>query len=593
MEARASSDEDEGASSRWIDVDRRRELLGLLSRQIGVSALCLDETITLCPLTREILELDVVAFGDEIGGSSVPLALLRESDQPAVLRAVMRARSHGVADEVVHRHGCDDELVVHVVNMLDEWGVLVVLVGGVLRPLLLEHDTDGSDRMLPRRLVHHRDRTGHLVWVDDATELLLGWSRGDMVGQSAMKFVDPADHERAMAGWIDMLAGGRVERSRIRYLTSTGDRRWLEATLTNLLADSEAGHVEVELIDVHDEMMALSAAKFGEAQFDALTESLPVGVIQVGADSEVVYVNKWMRDLTDVIARGETCRDGIVANDREIVDQAFDAAIRRGASTNVDARLISASNGQHRHCRLRIRPLGMDEEGRSLGAIASIEDVTETRALHARLYTQIRTDALTNVPNRLALNEWLAEHLVEGVGGGVTLLYFDLDGFKDVNDHLGHDAGDRLLRAIAMAVDLAIEPNDLIARIGGDEFVVARPQLIDDHQCALLAQRLLDTVACDVDLGGETVKVGCSIGIARTERPNGGPLVVADADRAMYLAKRTGGQRWTIHTEALTTHPGCDTTPATPSAPERPWRAAMGTAPIATSTTEHPAIAVG
>ncbi len=592
MEARASSDEDEGAVSRWFDFDTRRELVGVLSRQIGMSALCLDETITLCPLTREILELDLAAFGDDGDGRFVPLSLLRESDQPAVLRAVMRARSHGVADEVVHRDGCDEEVVVHVVNMLDEWDVLVVLVGGKLRPLL-EHDAGGSAAALPRRLVHHRDRTGHLVWVDDATELLLGWSRAEMLGESAIKFVDPADHERAMAGWIDMLAGGRAQRSRIRYLTAAGDRRWLEANLTNLLADSEAGYVEVELIDVHDEMMALSAAKFGEAQFDALTESLPVGVIQVGADGEVVYVNRWMRDLTDVIAPGASCREGVVANDREIVDHAFDAAISNGASTNVDARLISASNGQHRHCRLRIRPLGVDEDGGSLGAIASIEDITETRALHARLYTQIRTDALTSIPNRLALNEWLDQHLVEGVGGGITLLYFDLDGFKDVNDRLGHEAGDRLLRAISMAVDLAIEPDDLIARIGGDEFVVARPRLIDDQQCALLAQHLLDTLDCDIDLGGATVKVGCSIGIARTQMPNAGPLVLADADRAMYHAKRNGGQRWTIHSEALRTHPGGNTSPATPSAPVHPWCTPTVTAPIATSTTEQSAIAAG
>lgn len=549
-----SSDLDDRAPSRRPDFDMRRELLRALARQAGVSALCVDETNTLCALPPEIAELDVTAFGADDDGAdgSVPFALIRESDQPAVIASLLRAHSLGVADAMVHRAGCDEELVVHIVNMLDEWGVVVILVGGVLRPLL-EHDPVVPERALPRRLVHHRDRTGRVLWVDDATELLLGWTREEMVGQPTMRFIDPADHQRGMASWVDMLMGGRIERSRIRYLTAAGDRRWLEATVTNFDADadSDLGYIEVELIDVHDEMMALSAAKFGEAQFDALTESLPVGVIQVGADGEVAYVNRWMRDLTGVTARGGTCRDGVVAGDRELVEHAFAAAISSGSSTNVDARLLSASNGQHRHCRLRIRPLGIDEDGQSLGAIASIEDVTETRALHARLYDQIRTDSLTGVANRLALNEWLVEHLLEGVGGGVTLLYFDLDGFKLVNDRLGHEAGDRLLRSLAMAVDRAIDPNDLIARIGGDEFVVARPQLMDDDRCERLAQHLLDIVDCDIDLGDATVRVGCSIGIAKTELRDGGPIVLSDADHAMYHSKRNGGHRWTIHTDAI------------------------------------------
>ncbi len=538
-------------TSRWSNFDLRRDLVRALVRQAGVSALCLDETNALCALPPEILELDVGTFGDgDDGGGSVPFALIRESDQPAVLASLLRARSHGVADARVHRTGSEEELVVHFVNMLDEWGVLVILVGGALRPLL-EHDAGVPERALPRRLIHHRDRTGRVLWVDDATELLLGWTREEMVGQPTMRFIDPADHQRGMASWVGMLTGGRIERSRIRYLTATGDRRWLEATVTNFDADSDPGYIEVELIDVHDEMMALSAAKFGEAQFDALTESLPVGVIQVDADGEVAYVNRWMRDLTGVDARGGTCCDGVVSDDREIVEHAFAAAISTASSTNVDARLISAANGQHRHCRLRIRPLGLDEDGHSLGAIASIEDVTETRALHTRLFDQIRTDSLTGVANRLALNEWLGEHLLEGVGGGVTLLYFDLDGFKLVNDRFGHEAGDRLLREIATAIERAIDPDDLIARIGGDEFVVARSHLMDDDGCARLAQHVLDIVDCDIDLGGATVRVGCSIGIARTGMPGGGPIVLSDADHAMYHSKRNGGHRWTIHTDAL------------------------------------------
>jgi len=521
--------------------------------------MCLDETLAWCELPPGVLEFDLAAHADHTEVGSTPLALVTEVDRPLAISALMRARSQGIADVAVRFEGNDDHTVVHIVNMLTEWGVVVMLVGGVSQTLP-DDGTTAPHRPLPRRLVHHRDGTGHILWVDDATEQLLGWTHAEMLGRSAIVFVDPADQERALAGWVDMLGGGRIERSRLRYLTPGGERRWLEVTAKNLLHDPDAGYVEVELIDVHAEMIALSAAKFGEAQFGALTESLPVGVIQVDADGVVAHVNRWMRDLTGMTIHDSTRHAGIVAEDRTIVDRAFDAAIAKGESTDVDARLISASTGEQRHCRLRVRPLGSDDDGHSLGAIASIEDVTETEALHRRLHAQVRTDGLTGVGNRFALNEWLGEHLAAPDGGdGVTLFYFDLDGFKHVNDRHGHAAGDHLLRAIATDVAHSIGPRDLLARIGGDEFVVATPRLIDDRQCERRAADLLDIVDRGIDVGGAVVTVSCSIGIARSSSADAGALVLADADHAMYHAKRNGGHRWTISTDAFKADPTGDT----------------------------------
>lgn len=581
MDEGATSRHDDGEQARPLDFDARSELLGALALQAEVRATCLDASMAFCALTPEILALGLQALVlDDADGETSPIELVRGPDEPIVLDAFKRARAHGAADAVVLRSGDEEDLVVHVVNMLDEWGVIVVLVGGTLRPLLGRH-AGRAHRQLPRRLVHHRDRHGQMMWVDDATELLLGWSPAAMVGQSALRFVDAADHERAIAGWIDMLAGRKLERNRFRYLTAAGGHRWLESTLTKPPAGAEHDHVEVELIDVHDEMMALSAAKFGAAQFDALIESIPAGVIQVGADGEIGYVNRWIRELTGFMDQGATCRDGIVADDLHIVDHAFASALSHGRATNVEVRLIRASDGQHRHCRLRVRPLGLDEDGRSQGAISSVEDVTETMELHARLNAQIRTDVLTGVSNRLALDEWLAAQLADGVDGGVTLFYLDLDGFKHVNDRLGHEAGDRLLRAISSAMELTVEPRDLVARIGGDEFVIARPRLIDDDQCARFAQRLLDSVGHDIDVGEATTNVGCSIGIARSDVRHGGPIVLADADEAMYDAKRSGGRRWAVcSSTALSVLAGGDTTVATRCPKGPPLRTPLPVPPI-------------
>lgn len=539
------------AASDAAGPDDRRRILELLSREPGATVLCFDDTITRCDVPDEVIELGLPPF--ELGDDeAAPVTALRQCDREAAFAAILRARSEGLADTVVHRHDDDGELVVHVVNMIDEWGVLVVVVGGAARPLL-DMQPSVRDPQLPRRLVHRRDRHGHTLEVDAATERLLGWEPAEMLGVSAVRFVDPADHDRAIQGWIEMLSGGHPERGRVRYLTASGDRRWLEVALTNRLDDPDHGDVEVELIDVHDEMVALSAAKFGAAQFDALTESLPVGVIQIGADGEILYSNQWVRDVIGVEGRWITDWGGIVADaEREALVRASEAALEIGAPTNVDVSLVGAS-GATRRCRLRIRSLGADEDGRSRGAIASIEDMTDTLELQSRLHTQVRTDGLTGLPNRLALDEWLDQHLFDDPRCvGVTALYLDLDGFKYVNDSHGHTAGDRVLCSIASRLALALETSDILARIGGDEFVIARPAILDDDECATLARQVLDIFERGVAIDSATVELGlgCSIGITRADSARSAASILCEADLAMYVAKQAGGNRWVVHGES-------------------------------------------
>ncbi|MFC4061094.1 diguanylate cyclase domain-containing protein [Planomonospora corallina] len=170
--------------------------------------------------------------------------------------------------------------------------------------------------------------------------------------------------------------------------------------------------------------------------------------------------------------------------------------------------------------------------------------VREQERMQAQLAYQARHDPLTGLANRTVLHDTLECVLRDG-GAGTAVLYLDLDGFKQVNDTYGHEAGDAVLRTVGERLTAAIRGTDLAARLGGDEFVLLCRETT--HQdAARLAERVLEEVSAPVPFGAHRLHVGVSIGVAVHEGDTGvsatGLLRAADA--AMYSAKQRGKGRW-------------------------------------------------
>jgi diguanylate cyclase (GGDEF)-like protein len=163
-----------------------------------------------------------------------------------------------------------------------------------------------------------------------------------------------------------------------------------------------------------------------------------------------------------------------------------------------------------------------------------------------RLYRQAHYDLLTGLPNRLLFRERLDGELHrvrEGAAGG-ALLYLDLDDFKQVNDTLGHAAGDQMLAVVGQRLRASVKETDTVARIGGDEFTVVLRELPDAATAMVVARRILDALGAPIWLGGEGRQVGVSVGIASF--PADGldcDSLLRHADAAMYRAKQQGRGR--------------------------------------------------
>jgi diguanylate cyclase (GGDEF)-like protein/PAS domain S-box-containing protein len=195
-----------------------------------------------------------------------------------------------------------------------------------------------------------------------------------------------------------------------------------------------------------------------------------------------------------------------------------------------------------------------DREGRVRGYHAIGHDITERRRLEERLMHDALHDSLTGLPNRALFMDRLRQALARirrEPTCNCAVLFLDLDHFKWVNDSYGHAAGDALLRNVATRLFRCMRREDTVARIGGDEFAI----LLEDSDGTLdaraAADRIVQTMQQPVDVGGRTLCVSLSIGIAYPRTGEESPdAVLSNADLAMYRAKLEGPARYTVYSPA-------------------------------------------
>ena len=177
----------------------------------------------------------------------------------------------------------------------------------------------------------------------------------------------------------------------------------------------------------------------------------------------------------------------------------------------------------------------------------------ERRLFEAKLQHEAFHDPLTDLPNRRLFQDRVERASSRrNRGHGSALLYIDLDGFKQINDQKGHDAGDRLLSAVAQRLQDCVRSCDTVARIGGDEFAIVLSDVTQPVEVIGLADRIMDALVRPVDLGSSTACIGASIGIAIQAAGETPEELCNRADSAMYSAKRSGRGSYCIAPGAMT-----------------------------------------
>lgn len=256
------------------------------------------------------------------------------------------------------------------------------------------------------------------------------------------------------------------------------------------------------------------------------------------------------REARDVV--GLPLSSLLHVDDGHSVDRLIESAIRNnGAPARAELR-IGHGDGSWRV--VEAVAVNLLDNPRVRGVVVNSRDITERKQMSEQLIHMAFHDPLTGLPNRALYMDRLSLALKRTVRTGepVAVLFLDLDGFKRVNDTLGHDAGDELLKLAADRIRSSVRPADTVARLGGDEFTIVLDGA-DDRAAAIVARRLAAKLSEPIEIDGQQVSIGTSVGIAVKQSPADQPDdLLRQADAAMYQAKQSGKGRYVVFDYAAT-----------------------------------------
>ena len=398
---------------------------------------------------------------------------------------------------------------------------------------------------------------GEILEVNPVMARLLGYdsvaSLREEVRNMLGVYADPAQREVLVSRAI---ADGSFNQHEIQIRSRGGRLKWVSASVkVDRDAEGQPLTFTGSALDIDNKHEMQQALQRSENKYRTLVEQSHVGVF-IMQGGRYVYAN---RALAEMVGRAED----------ELVGMHYKALLApemlKGADTQRDDYLQTGhlqreyescllhSSGQRVYVRVSISPVDIDG---ALHMTGTILDITRQREAESRLRFHATHDPLTGLPNRTLFNRRLAERLAESGDrrgkGSFAVIFLDLDGFKWVNDSLGHGAGDRLLLEIARRLENDLVRDTMIARYGGDEFTLLPEGPCDYERGIEIARRVLRLFEAPFDVSGQQVFSAASLGIVLGRPDYETPdQVLRDADTAMYRAKAAGKSGFVVFDEAM------------------------------------------
>jgi len=384
----------------------------------------------------------------------------------------------------------------------------------------------------------------YLTWARRTPQQLLGHTVQELYGDEAWSAARPA-FELGLAG---------KQATYLRLLRHFDTPRWARVQVFPERRDS--GQIDAVFTiahDVHDEITAGLALKRSNWLLEQALENIPWGVIE--SDSKLI-VTRWSRSAEAILGYSEQeclgthrLSRGVPAESRVAILVVYERLLRGEIDSWVDQTQYVRKDKQRIWVEWTLSAL-RDEEGRVVSLLTFVRDVTQQVDTHARLLHHAERDSLTGLLTRRAIMERLEAALSRCTCDDMLALYFiDLDGFKDINDQLGHASGDRLLMQVAQALQNVLRRDDAVGRLGGDEFVVLSA-VADIASAQGLAAKLVDATAAAGYDRHAGLRVTASVGFATIPAHARNSFeLLQRADDAMYEAKRKGKNRWAMCSE--------------------------------------------
>ena len=391
-----------------------------------------------------------------------------------------------------------------------------------------------------------------IAWCNHASLTLLGWSPGELIGRPATDLIHPDDIESALDGAQRLRSAHEMYRLRLRLKDALG--QWVPVAITGLdHSDNPAiGGLVLSIRNDEREMESERALDQSRRVSSAILQNLYDAVIATDRLGTITIVNDAARELFGIPAT--TPAAAVAIEDIPLLyvsGEPIPATQHPVAGNGLErVEVCVAQTSGVRQVTVSHRRVSSDSD--HLGVVATFHDVTQARDDARELRSRALHDQLTGLANRRYLRERLQALRSADSEDPVAACFVDIDKFKNVNDIHGHRVGDEVLRIAATRLSSALRPDDILARPGGDEFVIVLVDAHDARHAPQVAERIRAALGEPYEVDGNRLHLTASVGIAvQTRSKLDDERLLQNADIALYAAKDRGRDRVEIFDEEL------------------------------------------
>jgi len=421
--------------------------------------------------------------------------------------------------------------------------------------------TEYRNRLFLRKAsdgVHILDESGVLIEASDAFYRMLGYRREEFVGARLAQW-DAGFPAEELPMLLNRAAAGALKNFHTVHRRRDGSTFDVEVSVESLLHNGRI-NLYCSSRDITQRLKEQAQLEESEERFRTIADYTYDWEYWRGPDGRMLYVSPACERVSGYTQQEfhdnpALLHDIVLPEDREIYSR-HQHTIESKREESVTFRIVTKA-GQVAWIAHGCRAVE-SRTGKSLGRRSNNRDITDLKSAEDLAQRLATVDSLTELPNRRMLLTRLHHAMASArrYRRALALLYLDLDHFKQVNDSLGHDAGDALLVAVAARLRSCVRAGDLVARIGGDEFVVALWEIASVDDATKVADKILRALDTPIDLGKQSLRASASIGIASFDGQGDDDIdeLLRKADAAMYAIKRDGRRGYQVFRQTESDH---------------------------------------
>jgi diguanylate cyclase (GGDEF)-like protein/PAS domain S-box-containing protein len=446
--------------------------------------------------------------------------------------------------------------------------VIFSIIGGYISGLRTKISKDRSTIQRMTDNIHDvifvLDMNLNYTYVSPSVKVLRGYEPEEVLKQTPFDAIMPSSLDLAMRTLSEFMELGKLEHKEDIFRTlqleirrKDGTTVWTETKFSFIRDKNQRTlHILGVMRDITERKQTEEVIRRGEEKYRTILESIQEAYFEVDLTGNFTFCNDSMCRLTGCSKEelvGMNHNQFTSKETAKEVFQAFNKVYTTGEPSKAFDWQVIRKDGVELFIEASVT-LQKDSSGKTTGFKGMIRDITERKRMEQQLNYMATHDTLTGLPNRLMFSQLLSQAILSAQRNKrqLAVLFIDLDRFKAINDSLGHEAGDRLLKEIARRFKKSLRAVDVVGRLGGDEFVIFIEEVKEFRQVEIVAHKLLSSAIKPMVLQGEECRVTASIGISIYPKDGEDEQnLIKNADIAMYFAKEEGKNNYQFYSKDI------------------------------------------